>query len=343
MRSAVKPISTCTVLALALGAVVVVSLGTGAVGIPPGRALTIVGDHLGLGRGPGGRDDAVLWQVRMPRVLLAALVGAALGVAGAALQAVFRNPLAEPAVIGVSSGAAAGAVFAIVTGAAFLGTRTVPVAAFVGALTAMLVVYLGARTHGRVEVVTLLLTGVAVSIVASALTGFLTYGATDAQLRDIVFWTLGSLGGATWESVRTIAPIILLGSAVLVAFARSLDLLSLGDREARHLGVRVDRVRLGVIVCAALVTGAAVAVAGIVGFVGLVVPHLLRLTVGPEHRTLLPASALGGACLLVVADLVARTVVVPRELPLGVVTALIGGPFLFWLIHRTRREHGGWA
>jgi iron complex transport system permease protein len=225
-----------------------------------------------------------------------------------------------------------------------LGVSTVPTAAFIGALVAMMVVYIAARSYGRIEVVTLLLTGVAVSIVASAITGLLTYSATDAQLRDIVFWTLGSLGGATWSSVRTVVPIILAGSVVVAMFARPLNVLSLGDREANHLGVRVERIRLLVIVLTALITGAAVAVAGIVGFVGLVVPHLIRLWVGPDHRVLLPASFLGGAALIVGADLLARTVVAPRELPLGVVTALIGGPFLLWLVRRTRRAQGGmWA
>jgi iron complex transport system permease protein len=225
----------------------------------------------------------------------------------------------------------------------FLGTRTVPAAAFLGALVAIVVIFATARGHGRADVLTLILTGIAVSVIASAVTGMLTYFASDEELRGIVFWTLGSVGGATWTTLGTVAPIIGAGLVLLPLFARSLNLLTLGEREARHLGMPVESVRLVVVVLAALVTGAAVAVAGIIGFVGLVVPHVIRLLVGPDHRVLLPASILGGALLLSLADLLARTVVTPQELPLGVVTALVGGPFFLWLIQRTRREHEGWA
>ncbi len=330
-----------TLLTVAIGA----NLATGAVSISPAAVVGILADHAGL---PVGADitttqDAVLWQIRLPRTLLALLVGGALGAAGAALQATFRNPLAEPTVIGISSGAAAGAVLAIVAGASFLGPRTVPAAAFAGALVAVLAVLATARGSGRADILTLVLTGIAVSVIGSALTGLFTYYASDEELRGIVFWTLGSVGGATWSTLATVAPIIGIGLVALPCFARSLNLLALGEREARHLGVPVERVRLTVIVLSALVTGAAVAVAGIIGFVGLVVPLVIRLLVGPDHRVLLPASILGGALLLSVADLLARTVVTPQELPLGVVTALVGGPFFLWLIQRTRREHLGWT
>jgi iron complex transport system permease protein len=328
-----------------VAAAILANLGTGAVHIAAGQAVAIVADHAGIDLGISftPQQDAVLWQIRFPRTLLAVLVGGGLGVAGAALQGVFRNPLAEPSVIGVSSGAAVGAIAAIVTGINFLGPRTIPAAAFVGALVATLAVYATARSYGRTEIVTLVLTGIAVTVIAGALTGLLTYYADDDQLRDIVFWTLGSLGGATWSTVGTVAPLIITGALFLPFLARSLNLMTLGDREAGHLGVHVDRVRLLVIVLTTLVTGAAVAVAGIVGFVGLVVPHIIRLGIGPDHRLLLPASILGGALLVLLADLAARTLVVPEELPLGVVTALVGGPFFLWLIRRTRREHGAWA
>jgi iron complex transport system permease protein len=332
-------------LGAALVVAVLLNLAMGAVHISLGQAVAILAGHGGIDLGVGftAQQDAVLWEIRLPRALMAVVVGGGLAVAGAALQGVFRNPLAEPSVIGVSSGAAVGAVACIVSGASFLGTRTVPAAAFVGALVATLAVYATARSYGRTEVVTLVLTGIAVTVIAGAITGVLTYSADDDQLRDIVFWTLGSLGGATWTTLAAVAPFIIVGSFLLPLLARPLNLMTLGDREAGHLGVAVERVRLAVIVLAALVTGAAVAVAGIVGFVGLVVPHIVRLAIGPDHRTLLPTSILGGAILVLLADLVARTVVVPEELPLGVVTALVGGPFFLWLIRRTRREHGAWA
>jgi iron complex transport system permease protein len=191
--------------------------------------------------------------------------------------------------------------------------------------------------------VTLILAGIAINAIAGAATGIFFFLANDVQLRTIVFWTLGSLGGATWRSVWAVLPFIALGLVLLPRWGRQLNLLVLGDREARHLGVETERLRFVMVGLAALITGAAVAVAGIIGFVGLIVPHIIRLIAGPDHRLLLPASALTGATLLLFADLAARTLVLPRELPLGVVTALVGGPFFLWLLHRTRREHGGWG
>ena len=213
----------------------------------------------------------------------------------------------------MSSGAAVGAVAVIVAGAATFGTATVPVAAFVGAVAAASLVYASARRHGRTDTVALVLCGVAVNVIASAATGLLTYVATDAQLRNIVFWTLGSVGGATWPIVASVVGPI---AAVLVAaplLARRLDVLSLGEREAGHLGVGVERLRIAVVGLTGLATGAAVAAAGIVGFVGLVAPHLMRLAIGPSHRSLVPASALAGALLVLSADLVARTAVSPAR------------------------------
>ena len=288
----------------------------------------------------------MLSAIRAPRVLMCLLIGAVLAVSGAALQGVFRNPLADPGVIGVSSGAAVGAVAAIVLGVGSTLVRAHRHArspAFIGGLIAALAVYAMSRRDGRTEVVTMVLTGVAVSAICGAFVGLLTFLADDAQLRTIVFWSLGSMGGATWESLGAAAPMLLASAVLLPLFGRPLNALVLGEREARHVGVDTERVRLTVVALAALGTGASVSVAGIVGFVGLVTPHLLRLVAGPDHRLLLPASALGGAVLLLVADLVARTVVVPAELPLGVVTALAGGPFFLFLLLRTRRLHGGWG
>ncbi len=285
----------------------------------------------------------MLLSIRLPRTAVGLLVGAALGVAGAALQGVFRNPLADPSVIGVSSGAAVGAVAAILLTAGTVSIVAVPVAAFLGGLGASAIVYLSARSQGRTEVVTLVLTGVAVNALGFACVGLAQYAADDDQLRTIVFWLLGSLAGGLWRDAAAIAPLVAVGVLLLLRWGPVLDLLALGEREASSLGVRIEPARLAIIALSSLVVGAAVAVAGIIGFVGLVVPHLLRLLVGPAHRLLLPASAFGGATLLLAADLLARTVAAPAELPLGVVTAFVGAPFFLWLLRRTRRAQGGWA
>lgn len=325
-------------LAALFTAAVFANVGMGAVEIPPLQAVAILLSHAGIDLGVEfeARSDAVLWSIRLPRVVLAMLVGGGLGAAGAALQGVFRNPLAKPAVIGVSSGAAVGASAAIVLGLAAPGLNPVALAAFLGGLTATGVVYFAARTYGRAEVVTLVLAGI-------AFTGLLASVADDDELRSITFWVLGSVGGATWPAVASVLPFFVVGLIALPLWARSLNLMTLGDRQAGHLGVSPERARAGVIVFSALITGAAVSVAGVISFVGLVVPHIVRLVAGPDHRFLLPASILGGATALLLADLAARTVAAPAEVPLGVVTALIGGPFFLWLVHRTRANWGGTA
>lgn len=332
-------------LGLALVAAAVLSVAVGAVHVRPVQVVAILAQRLGVDIGVGytAQQEAVVWAIRLPRVLLGVLVGAGLASAGAALQGIFRNPLADPGVIGVSSGAALGAVFAIVMGIASLGQAALPVAAFAGGLVATLVVYGLSRHQGRTEVVTLVLTGVAVNAIAGAGIGLLTFLASDAQLRSLVFWSMGSLGGATWGVLGAAAPFVLAGVVLLPRFARSLDLLVLGEREAAHLGVATERVRVGVILLAAMTTGAAVAAAGVVGFIGLVVPHLVRLVAGPSHRVVLVASAIGGGIVVVGADLASRTLAVPAELPLGVLTGAMGGPFFLWLLHRARREQGGWG
>ncbi len=301
--------------------------------------------HLGLDTAGAvdPQQDAILWVIRLPRVLLGVLVGGALGIAGAALQGTFRNPLADPGLIGISSGASVGAVAAIVLGLTGAFTGALQLAAFGGAVVAAIAVYTLARHEGRTEAVTLVLTGIAVTALCGAAVGFLIARADDNELRDAVFWSLGSLGGGSWRLVAVTAPLVAVGVLVALAHARALDLMTLGEREAEHLGVDTERVRLWLVASLALATGAAVAAAGVIAFVGLVVPHLVRLAVGPAHRVVLPASFLGGAALLVGADLVARTATAPVELPLGVVTALAGAPFFLWLITRTRREQGGWS
>ncbi|MFF8188256.1 FecCD family ABC transporter permease [Microbacterium sp. NPDC016588] len=345
-------------LAVALVVLAVVSAGSGQLSIPPdqvlgafARAWNDVVRTLGLGIlsvAPGAamehvNGEATLWLIRLPRILMAVLVGATLATAGVVMQGVFRNPLAEPGVIGISSGAAVGASASIVFGLGFLGPLTLPALAFAGGLVATVIVYVSARSDGRTEVVTLVLTGIAVNAVGGAAIALFTYLGSTQQREQIVFWQLGSLNGTRWGDLAVVAPLAVVGIAVCLFFAGSLDLLALGERQAEHLGVRVERLRVVAIVVIALLTCAAVAFCGIIGFVGLVVPHLMRMVLGPGHRLLLPASALGGAVLLLAADLVARTAVSGSELPIGMLTALIGGPFFFWLLRRTRRRSGGWG
>ncbi|WP_431607854.1 FecCD family ABC transporter permease [Streptomyces griseocarneus] len=327
----------------ALLALCLLSAGLGAYDIPVGDVLGSLLHRAGLGGEPLDRvgERAVERTAAAPGAGAAGRGGT--GVRGGADAGVFGNPLAEPGVIGVSSGAAVGAVASIALGLGFLGTWTVTACAFAGGLATVLLVYALARSGGRTEVVTLILTGIAVNAFAGALIGLCVFLADNAQLTQITFWQLGSLAQATWPKVLAVLPCALAGLAVAPWYARKLDLLALGERPARHLGVEVERLRLILVLVVALLTAAAVAVAGIITFVGLLVPHLLRMAAGPGHRFLVPGSALGGALVLVAADLAARTAAQPAELPLGVLTALFGSPFFFWLLRRTRRKQGGWA
>jgi iron complex transport system permease protein len=333
-------------LSVALLVMVLLAAGSGQVAIPPLEVLGSFLHGVGIDLGPlpsHPQGDNTLWAVRFPRVALAVLVGACLAVAGALLQGVFGNPLAEPAVVGVSSGAAVGACTVIVLGVSVFGNLTIAVAAFTGGLVTTLLVYVLARSGGRTEVVTLVLTGIAVNAFAFGVIAFLTYVADPQAREQIVFWQLGSLNGATGSAVAAVVPLAVIGLVLAASVAGRLDLLALGEGPARHLGVHVERLRLVVVVAVALLVGAGVAFAGIVGFVGLVVPHVIRMIAGPAHRLLVAASALGGALVLVSADLLARTAIENAELPLGMLTSLVGGPFFFWLLRRTRGKQGGWA
>ncbi|MGJ9413486.1 FecCD family ABC transporter permease [Aeromicrobium sp. CF4.19] len=325
---------------------IIVSAGTGQLDVAPQEVVGSILHRLGLEIGPlpaHPQGDNTLWQVRFPRVALAILVGASLAMAGALMQGVFGNPLAEPSVVGVSAGAALVAACVIVFQINVLGTWTVAAGAFLGGLVTTILVYLLSRSDGRTEVVTLVLTGIAVNAVCSAGIALMLFlGDTQAR-EEIVFWQLGSLNGTLWEHVGVVLPFAVVGIAVAIGLSRRLDLLALGDRAARHVGVDVERLRMLAIVMVAALTAAGVAFAGIIAFVGLVVPHLVRMVTGPAHRVLLPASALGGALLLVTADLAARTLVPYADLPIGMLTSLGGGPFFFWLLRRTRRTQGGWA
>jgi len=332
-------------LGVVVVAAAVVALGSGAVRIAPSEVVAILLRHAGLGDGGdvGVTEDAVLWSIRLPRVLLAIGVGAGLAVAGAALQGIFRNPLADPQLIGISSGAAAGSALGVLALESVIGGVAGTIGAFCGGLVAGLAVYGLARHRGRTEVVTLVLAGIAVAAVGGALAGFLSVIADDPRLGSPLFYSLGDLGVATWRLVGLTLPFVAVGVLVLPRYARRLDLILLGEREAAHLGVDVERLRMEVLILVTITVGATVAAAGVIGFVGLLVPHGVRLVVGPGHRTVLVASALGGAVLVLAADTVARTVALPLEVPVGLLTALAGGPLFVWLLRRTRREHGGWG
>ena len=323
-------------LAAGLFAAVVAAVAFGAVRVPASEVLGAFGRAL-TGTQSGMIDTLVL-QVRLPRVVLAALVGAALAGAGTIFQALFRNPLADPYILGISSGAGLGAVIALTLTAQATALRygVVPLAAFAGALLTMVLVTRLASWRGRLDTASLLLAGVAVSYTLAALTSFVMVFARE-QMAAVVFWMMGGLSGASWPYVMMIAPMFLVGAVASLMFTRELNLMLLGDERAGHLGVDVSRFKFVALAVASLLTAAAVAVAGLIGFVGLMVPHMVRLTLGPDHRTLLPASLFGGAIVLVLADLIARTVLAPVEIPVGIVTALIGGPFFLWLLVKGER------
>lgn len=287
--------------------------------------------------------DELIWFIRLPRIVLGVLVGACLAMAGAVMQGAFANPLSEPGIVGVSSGAMAGAALQIVTGFSPFGIWTLPVAAFLGGLIAVAVVYATARHDGRTETITLILMGVALNALAGAIIGLLAFVADDASLRSLTSWTLGSLAQSTWEKVWIVAPAALLGMIGAFSLRRTLDLLSLGDRAARHVGVDVEKARVRVLVVVAVLAASAVAVSGIVLFVGLLVPHVVRLFVGPTHKNLLPLSVLFGSVVVTLADVLARNIVEPAELPLGVLTSFLGAPVFIWQLRRLRSRHGGWA
>ncbi|WP_370274894.1 FecCD family ABC transporter permease [Pararhodobacter marinus] len=326
-------------LALALAVVSALSLRLGASGVSP---LAVLGDWL-TGSEISTRDRVILLDIRLPRLLTGILVGAALAVSGAVLQGLFRNPLADPGIVGVSAGASLGAVMAIVLGgflpatyASWAGMQMVPLAAFIGSWASTLILYRVATRAGRTSVATMLLAGIALGALSGAATGVMVYLADDTQLRDLTFWGMGSLAGASWTKLAAAAPVMIAGLAAAPWLARALNALALGEAAAMHLGIRVQRMKSLAILSVAASVGAAVAISGGIGFIGIVVPHLLRLAVGPDHRFLLPMSALLGAALLLLADMVSRVIVAPAELPIGIVTALAGGPVFLWILLRKR-------
>lgn len=333
------------VLAVVLLVSVVVAIGLGPAVVTPGETA----HHLwaALSGGRIGPDEVttyqIIWQIRTPRVLLAALVGAGLSAVGVAIQAMVRNALADPFVLGVSSGASVGAVGVTVTGGfAVLGIYAVSVGAFIGALVASLLVYAASSSRGALSPLRLVLTGVAMSLGFQALMSLIIYFAPDSEATSMVlYWTMGSFGAATWGALPVVSAVVLAGLAVLYRYGRALDVLSLGDETAASLGFDPDRYRKVLLVLVSLVTGVMVAVSGAIAFVGLVMPHVVRMVVGATHARVLAVAPLVGAIFMVWVDLAARTLVAPRELPLGVITALVGVPVFIALMQRRGYTFGG--
>jgi len=320
----------------ALAAVLVgpVPLSPGAVLLELAGRLPLVHTHSGLSR----QEAAILWQLRLPRVVLGGLVGAMLALAGAAYQGVFRNPLADPYLLGAAAGAGLGATLAIAYGpdTAAWPVDLLPLAAFAGAVIGVVAAYALGRSGGARTTTTLILSGVAVAAFLTAVQTYVQQQKAET-LREVYGWILGRLTTAGWHEVALVVPYALLSTVAILLHRRLIDVLAVGDDEAASLGVRAARVRLVVVAAATLATAAAVAVSGLIGFVGIIVPHTIRLVAGPSHRLLVPLSLIGGAAFLILADLVARTVMAPAELPIGVITAFFGAPF-FALVLRTSRQ-----
>ena len=322
-----------------LPVVALLSLTVGTVSISWVEALRAV-----VGSSSATQIDTILFDIRLPRILLAIFVGAVLASTGAVMQGLFRNPLADPSLIGVSSGASVGASLMIVTaggfiqGSALVGLSLVSIGAFVGGFTATLLVYRLATSGMGTSVTTMLLAGIAIGALAGALNSLLSYFSDNDMLRQISLWQMGNLSGASWLKVSIMGVVAILLMGLFPRDSRALNALLLGESEARHLGINVQRVKRRLIVLTALGVGVSVAVAGLVGFVGLIMPHIIRLMIGPDHRWLIPPSGLAGAILLVVADSLARVVVIPAELPTGILTAILGAPFFVALLLQQRKE-----
>ena len=327
------------ILLILLPVVALFSLTVGTVSISWLEVLDAI-----FGNVSSAQIDTILFDIRLPRILLAIFVGAVLASTGAVMQGLFRNPLADPSLIGVSSGASVGASIMIVTaggaiqGGALVGLSLVSIGAFVGGFLATLLVYRLATSGMGTSVTTMLLAGIAIGALAGALNSLLSYFSDNDMLRQISLWQMGNLSGASWLKVSIMGVVTILLMGLFPRDSRALNALLLGESEARHLGINVQRVKRRLIVLTALGVGVSVAVAGLVGFVGLIMPHIIRLMIGPDHRWLIPASGLAGAILLVVADSLARVVVIPAELPTGILTAILGAPFFVALLLQQRKD-----
>jgi iron complex transport system permease protein len=282
----------------------------------------------------------IIWEIRLPQILVGVFVGLALASAGTAMQGLFKNPMADPFIIGVSAGAALGAVGAATLGGIILGLDVyyyTPIFSFSGALMAVYLVYSIAKTGGKVSVTNLLLAGIAINFFLSALTSLLIF-IYIKDARSVIFWLIGSLGASRWSDVQLIAPIIIMGFSALMIYSKDLNAMLLGEESAKNLGVNVERTKKSVLLFATLITAAAVTVSGIIGFIGLIIPHIMRMIVGPDHRILLPSSALTGGIFLIWCDTIARTEILGAQIPVALVTSLLGGPFFIYLLWRRKRS-----
>ncbi|PZF73946.1 FecCD family ABC transporter permease [Taibaiella soli] len=332
------------VLTVLLVIAVLLSVGIGGVKIAPMQTIAIIGKTMGIHSNSSFSDtqEAVLLSIRLPRVILGMLTGASLAIAGASMQGLFRNPLADPGLIGISSGASMTAVIALVAGAGTFagaaGFYLLSGITFLGALITAVIVYRLSLLNGRVIISTMLLAGIAINALTSAVTGVFTYSANDAQLRSITFWMLGSLGGASWTNVTGLLPFTIIPVLLLPRMGKALNAFSLGEETAVHLGVRTERTKQLIILLATLCVGATVAVTGVISFVGLVIPHIIRMIAGPDHRYTLGLSALAGATLLTLADLISRTLLAPAEVPIGIITSLTGAPFFMYILIKEKKQ-----
>lgn len=324
------------ILVLALFVTIVACLSIGVISIPLNQVITVL-----LGGG-SETERFVIINLRLPRIILAAIVGASLAIAGATMQGLFRNPMASPSVLGISSGAAFGASLAIVLGISWTsGAFAIPAMAFIFSFVTLFLVYAVSRNRsGYVPVETLLLAGIAIGSLFSALVSAMQYFAGD-QLSGVVFWMMGGLDEATWDQVLISITPVILGASVIMVLSRDLNAMMVGEEQAGNLGINVNQVRLVLLLAASLVTAMAVSVSGVIGFVGLIIPHVVRILVGPDHRILLPASVISGALFLILTDTLARTIIAPAELPVGIITSLLGAPFFIYLL-MSRKKSMGW-
>ncbi len=322
------------ILTLLVSIVIAGSLGSARISF--GSIVKIITHPLTVNiEGVKETSRTIVWKIRLPRIILTVLVGMGLGVSGAVFQGIFRNPMANPYILGVSSGAAFGVTLGMVMGlqVSFLGMGAIPLSAFIGAIGASIVVFL--ISGGGREILPLLLSGIAMGFFLSALMSLLMYF-NRSQLENIVYWTMGSFNAANWQKVFIIAPVIFAGSIFLIIFSRDLNLMVMGEDSAKSLGLSVKKSRLIFLLVSTFITASAVSVSGVIGFVGLIVPHAIRIITGPDHRTLIPYSMVGGAILLLVSDTLARTIIAPTEIPVGIVTSLLGAPFFLFLLNRMR-------
>lgn len=336
----------CFLIIVLIGSMTM-AIMVGSVSITPSLIWQVILTKLGLDSlftaSFSKSQEVIIWQIRVPRVLLAAIVGAGLAISGAAIQALVRNSIADPYILGVSSGASVGATSVILLGSfSFLGVYALSLVAFIGALLAVIIVFFLARVHGRVSVIRLLLAGIAVSLVLSAITNFmLMMSKEEGGMKAVMHWMLGSLAGAKWSNIIVPFLVFIVAYTALRIYARHLNVLLLGEESAATLGISLERFRLLLIIIVSLLTGVLVAVSGSIGFIGLIIPHIVRMGVGSNYRLVLPFSALTGAIFLVWADAFARIVIAPEEMPIGIITAICGCPFFIWMLRKQSYSFGG--